>query len=333
MARMSIDDMFLRDPRVLKLARRLGWSKYETRGRLLDVFALVYDRVDAGAGELVTADDVDVAADFPGLAAAMEMEDLAVVVRDRVRVCGATERTKYLSTRESSGRAGGVKSGETRRKKAKLRAKVTFEKNEGPSNPSVPDPVPDLVPDTATAPEISPARAIPRSTEPSTTSPPKPSPITTADLVAINTEAWEGFRAAHEELRGAGVDRVGREWSIAPSGVAKGYLVALTNELVEQLGDVGEVRAMHRRVLEVRIAEAKRLQRDGDPSPLKYFIPTRVFDRASWWKSAELTPAQASQSKHRQPAIAAGAPRELRVATDLNTSEPAPHPAFRTRSS
>lgn len=157
MARMSIDDMFLRDPRVERLARDIGWSKFEARGRLLGVFAVAYDRVDADKGDLLDLQDIDIAAEFEGFGLLMIKHDLAVNLRNRIRIRGAQERTVYLSTRETSGRIGGIKSGESRRNKAK----VTFEangrspsqKHEGPANPSAPDPAsasasaPDLVPD------------------------------------------------------------------------------------------------------------------------------------------------------------------------------------------
>lgn len=133
---MSIDDMFLRDPRVMRLAKACGWSKYEARGRLLEVFALVYDRVDAGADDTVQAVDIDMAAEFEGLSALMIEHDLAENVRRGVRIRGAKERTNYLATRKESGQLGGIKSGESRRNKAKQQAKVTFAETEGRANPS-----------------------------------------------------------------------------------------------------------------------------------------------------------------------------------------------------
>lgn len=144
MARMSVDDRFLRDPRVVRMGIALGWNKWETRGRLLDVFAIVYDRVNADRDPLLSELDIDTAAEFPGLAAAMVVHDLAVKTARGLHVRGSKEHTNYLATRETAGRAGGVKSGETRRKKAAQKSKVTFdstevtfEKNEGRSNPLV----------------------------------------------------------------------------------------------------------------------------------------------------------------------------------------------------
>lgn len=150
MARMSIDDRFLRDPRVYRLARDLGWSTFEAQGRLLHVFAVAYDRIDAGSEEgLMAPDDVDIAGAHPGLADALVRHDLAEQTRRGLRIRGARERAKYLQTRESAGRAGGLKSGETRRNRAKVQTKVSFEASEAPSNPSA-DP---SVPDAASAPD------------------------------------------------------------------------------------------------------------------------------------------------------------------------------------
>ena len=137
MARMSIDDMFLRDPRVRDVADEFGWNKYEARGRLLDVYAIAYDRVDSGYEPLLTAREIDIASECTGLAAAMVKHRLASPTRNGLLyIKGSADRSKYLATRESSGRAGGIKSGESRRNKAKVEAKVTFANSEGPSNPS-----------------------------------------------------------------------------------------------------------------------------------------------------------------------------------------------------
>lgn len=141
MARMAIDDAFIRDPRVIRLSRRLNQSRFEVMGRLLAVYAVVYDRVS----EVIPADDIDTAAELEGFSEHMIGVDLAAQDRRGVLIKGARKRIRYLETREESGRAGGVKSGETRRQrakpKAKVQTKVTFAETEGPVNP------PDLVPD------------------------------------------------------------------------------------------------------------------------------------------------------------------------------------------
>jgi hypothetical protein len=149
MARMSIDDMFLRDPRILRLAKACAWSKFETLGRLLHVYAIVYDRVDAGADDIVSAEDIDTASDLDGFATLLIEHGLAEPHRRGVRIRGARERTNYLATRKTTGQLGGIKSGESRRNKAKQQTKVTFNETEGRANPSA---VPASVPVVAPAP-------------------------------------------------------------------------------------------------------------------------------------------------------------------------------------
>jgi hypothetical protein len=259
MARMSIDDMFLRDPRVLRLSITLGWTKYEARGRLLDVFALVYDRVDAGADEVLDPVDIDIASDFPGLAEQLIAHDLAVRMRNGVRIKGATERTKYLATREESGRLGGIKSGETRRNKAKVKpkvetkveTKVTFEKNEGPSNPSVPDPrsyssvgVPDLPPD----PQPTPDR-----TEPDRPELPGKIPSLDAEQNAryqLVTEIWNRLAAVRTDLA-AELGETTRP--LAPFDRGKAELAAR----IREIGNLERARADCEHVLAVRVDEAR----------------------------------------------------------------------------
>jgi uncharacterized phage protein (TIGR02220 family) len=155
MARMSIDDMFLRDPRVVLLARRLGISKYDARGRILEVFGLIYDRVD----DVLAADVIDVATEIEGFAAHMIAVDLAEQTRRGIRIKGAEERIEYLRKKQLAAIEGGRKSGESRRNNSKHPvnhelnhgAKHQFTEREASANP--PDPVPALVPVPASPPD------------------------------------------------------------------------------------------------------------------------------------------------------------------------------------
>src|SRR3990167_6038364 len=116
MARMSIDDRFLRDPRVVRLANAMGWNKYEARGRLLEVYAIAYDMVDAGHEAVLQADDIDIAASSEGLAKQMLAMDLAVEIEPgKFYIRGAKHVTEYLVDKREAGRLGGIKSGESRR--------------------------------------------------------------------------------------------------------------------------------------------------------------------------------------------------------------------------
>lgn len=159
MARMSIDDKLLRDTRAIRLARRFGWRRQEAIGRLLDVYAVAYDR----ERDTLSVEDVDIAAEQDGFAAAMVEVDLAEQSRAGVRIRGAAERIRYLTQAADAGRLGGLKSGETRRSSARVNRGDPSPTLQGSGKP--PDPVPDAVPDPVVVPDpekISPsARAIP----------------------------------------------------------------------------------------------------------------------------------------------------------------------------
>lgn len=141
MARMSIDDKLLRDPRAIRLGRVFGWRRQEAVGRLMDVFALAYDR----ERDVIAAADIDIAAEQEGFAKAMIDVDLGEQTRSGIRIKGAADRILYLQNKHEAARAGGIKSGETRRKKAEHKTKHRFDFGEARANP--PDPVPDLPPD------------------------------------------------------------------------------------------------------------------------------------------------------------------------------------------
>lgn len=167
MARMSIDDMVVRDPRITKLSGLVGWSRRETIGCLIaDVWPICYDQKEA----IVSADLVDLAAGLAGFADAMVQSELATWVRGnrRIRVRGAQERIEYLDKKKRAGHVGGVKSAESRSKKPS----TTTDDAQARGNPTVPDPVlvpasvPDPDPDPPPAlllkkPASPPARAIP----------------------------------------------------------------------------------------------------------------------------------------------------------------------------
>jgi hypothetical protein len=121
MARMSIDDRALRDPRILRLARLTGWSRRETIGALLDVWAVCYDRETP----LLLPQDIDIAAEADGFSAKMVEVELARPARGNrlVHVCGVKDRIHYIAAKRDAGRVGGLKSAETRAKAPKHEVK------------------------------------------------------------------------------------------------------------------------------------------------------------------------------------------------------------------
>lgn len=151
MARMSIDDMVARDPRITMLTERLGWTRREVVGCLVqDVWPICYDQ----ATHLISPKMIDIAAKHTGFADLMI--DCELASRDRsgkLQVRGAKKRVKYIKDKEDAGREGGIKSAEVRRNKSKQTEKQTGKQAEAPVNPpdpvnaNAPVPVPVVVPD------------------------------------------------------------------------------------------------------------------------------------------------------------------------------------------
>jgi len=149
MPRMSVDSKFGRDPRVLRLAKACGWSRRETMGALFDVWEVCYERARAGDRnpEVLTIADIDAAAELDGFGENLIKSELGRKTKRGVRVSGAKKRVAYLKGSRKSGREGGIKSGEARRKRAKGTLREPFTKS------NLPDSVPDPVPDTPTSTE------------------------------------------------------------------------------------------------------------------------------------------------------------------------------------
>lgn len=158
MARMSIDDMVVRDPRVTKLAALVGWSRREVVGCLvMDVWPICYDQRES----VIASDLVDIASGHDGFAAAMVECGLAEWARGnrKVRIKGARERIEYLDHKRKSGSVGGLRSAESRRKNSSTAASSA----QARGNPPVPDPSPSPVPDPVPVPEEREAATAPRS--------------------------------------------------------------------------------------------------------------------------------------------------------------------------
>lgn len=116
MARMSIDDKFLRDPRVKVLSMHFGWTVKFTRGTLLDVYAICYDQVTP----LLSPTIIDVAAEQVGFAEAMVTAELAAKTNTpKLLIRGAKGYIEYLNHQKRAGREGGLRSSESRQKHVK----------------------------------------------------------------------------------------------------------------------------------------------------------------------------------------------------------------------
>lgn len=149
---MSIDDMLGRDPRLVRLAKACGISKYEAAGRLvLEVWPVCYDRATA----VVPEHDIDTAAGIDGFAGHMVSVGLAAYARNGVRVSGVQERIDYLIGQRDRGKRGGLKSAESRtsvvKQTLKRDARAAQPINEASLKPPI-APSPASAPDTAIAP-------------------------------------------------------------------------------------------------------------------------------------------------------------------------------------
>lgn len=148
MARMSIDDQFLRDPRVRVLASLCGWSVRETRGCLLDVWAVCYDRMTPELSRAV----IDVAAERPGFADLLLESELGAAAIGKVKVAGVEERIGYLVEQRRRGQMGGKRRAENLaalHDPLEANAAAPLQHPLKPLPDSVPDDLPDpvLVPD------------------------------------------------------------------------------------------------------------------------------------------------------------------------------------------
>lgn len=171
MARMSIDDQVLRDPRVIRLSKLMSWSRRETLGCLLDVWALCYDR----AWHVLPIDDVDTAAQSEGFhthlitvglgrMAPLDVDadadaDIDLAVGDGVgdgvtygiHIAGAAKRVAYLQTHDDKSAKGGKRSGEVRRQSVSV-----FTNDEAKSKRAA-NPLPTLIASASVDPGVDPS--------------------------------------------------------------------------------------------------------------------------------------------------------------------------------
>lgn len=279
MARMSIDDKFLRDPRVKAMAAQLGVHHRHMRGWLLEVFAVCYDLET----DILTPTMIDQAADHPGFADALFAHDLATTTRHGLRIRGAKKRIRYLSDKAEAGRSGGVKSGESRRNAAEAKRRSKREANGNPL-PLVPDlPLP-LVPEI---PETAPARAIP-----------VPQPVLPAARERAEIKrrligrAWTLGGEAFARVQASGIDpSAPNGWAGLPDASAppmQNLIAILEGLLVGERPDAAAVEAK----IANRIAVAEAEARAMSPPSAKYLTPARIWNRESFSIAVDMSPEQ-----------------------------------------
>lgn len=320
MARMSIDDKFLRDPRVTRLAERLGWNRYEARGRLLDVFAVCYDLET----DIITPEDVNAAAGEARLAEVMLTVGLADLDDGGVRVHGAAKRIEYLTKKVEAGRKGGLKSAETRRKKGEAKRSSASPLLEAFGNP--PDPVPDLPPDPVPVPEDQ-KLTLPR--DPAVPAPPDqpvPPPVVTpaaharADMRRrLFFRAWQLAGEAFSRVQANGIDATAPNgWSGTPnpgSPAARNLMAIVDGLLVGDRPDDQAAQAKIANGIAVSEARARALQ----PPTARFLIPACLWAPESWGMAVDMSPEQAR----------AGPRGSAERATNTGRVEPPPRTDFR----
>jgi hypothetical protein len=100
--RVNVDERALTDPRIKRLAMRLGWSPFEALGRLVHVWAYLYDR----EGGALHPEEVDASADREGMASTMVLVGLAQETPDGLLVAGR-ERAAWVADRRAAAVTGG----------------------------------------------------------------------------------------------------------------------------------------------------------------------------------------------------------------------------------
>lgn len=106
-----MDSSIATDPRFKLLARQLGIDWRQAIGACFLVWLACYDRRE----EALSSDEIDIAADLEGFAAALEAVSLATVQKDgRLLIHGVKRRIEFLSEQASRGSRGGRASGASR---------------------------------------------------------------------------------------------------------------------------------------------------------------------------------------------------------------------------
>lgn len=263
-ARMSIDDMVGRDPRITVLAKLLGWSRRETLGCLVgEVWPITYDQ----RTHLISERVIDAAAGHEGFAAAMIEADLAA--RDRsgkVRVGGAKERVEYLNHKTRAGRQGGIKSAESRNKDPKQTPSTGGSTPQARGNPPVPDPSP------ASAPDPVPDR---ERGAPATYDPENPE-----QRGALRNQTWIQLSRARVTIAAElGLTGVHPLTTITPAANPRGY-----RDLGDRIREEGvDAPAVCARVLEALIAQARE-KREVE------WLSEKAFSEGGWRTAKESVP-------------------------------------------
>jgi len=318
MARMSIDDKVRRDQRLFDLAEKLGWSPRETFGTIYDIWEMCHDRVSEVLPETLVNNrafrdaprGTPVDFDFVG-----KLIEVGYARRHRsprmITMIDAIEMIEYLKKSKTSGREGGLKSGETRRNKAKAPTKGRFDDAQGLLN--LPDPVPDpptppdpvspsaLVdpPDPTAQPArqespIPPAPSQTEQTDPNTSlTSPRALPGVGSDW-SLRNGVWKYQLERHRALRDRGIEPNALDLLGAPAGIVERQMQDCIKYLRNSKYPEDALEAKMRNAIDVTEAECIR------DNTLDYFKPVMIWDDKRFARSVDTTPAQALRPRGSQ---------------------------------
>jgi hypothetical protein len=140
--------------------------------------------------------------------------------------------------------------------------------------------------------------------------------------VKINHDAWAYAAAKHAELRAAGIGVTAVPFPPMPAGVAQEDLVARTKEIATDGVDYAAAMEVHRRRIDVLVAECRREQH------LKWFTPPRIWEARTFWKAAYTTPEDASEPRTERKPPWAAEPSPLRLVVDDDELPPSRFGAY-----
>lgn len=123
--------------------------------------------------------------------------------------------------------------------------------------------------------------------------------------IKLNHDAWSYAADTHRRLRLTGIDPNAISWTAMPSGAASYDLVERTREILANDPDIERALALHRRRIDVAAAEAEL----PTARHLKWFTPSRIYAKASFWKAAEMHPSQVRSAPRSQT----GEPERMRA--------------------
>lgn len=134
--RVNVDSQAMGEPRIRRMARRLGITHYEVLGRLTHIWMVCYERRD----EFLDILDGEVAAgELDGFVDAMVREGLADLVDEKtVRVRGVSKRIDFLERQAEKGRKSGARRREVSdglQKRASVQPGFEFGSTAGSTNP------------------------------------------------------------------------------------------------------------------------------------------------------------------------------------------------------